>query len=147
MSQERFAATNREMKRWGLLKQVLEGKLTLAAVRPALGVSYRQAQRLKAKARAQGARGLAHANRGRPPANKVARAVREQVLTLSQERYQDFNDTQFTEELAAREGIALGRETVRRWRREAGIRSKRRRRAPNTAWVAGPARPSVNPRP
>jgi len=130
MDHEHFAVTERQMKRWELLRKVTEGNLTLAAVTPALGVSYRQAQRLKAKALAQGLRGLSHGNRGRPPANKAQPQLRERVLALSQERYRGFNDTQFTEELASAEGIVLGRETVRRWRREAGIRSKRRRRAP-----------------
>jgi transposase len=118
------------MKRWQLLEKVRAGKLTLAAVTAALGVSYRQAQRLKAKVKAQGLKGLSHGNRGRPPANKAQGKLREQVLALSQERYRQFNDTQFCEELASAEGIVLGRETVRRWRREAGIRPKRRRRAP-----------------
>jgi transposase len=130
MDHEHFAVTERQMKRWELLRKVTEGNLTLAAVTPALGVSYRQAQRLKAKALAQGLRGLSHGNRGRPPANKAQPQLRERVLALSQQRYRGFNDTQFTEELASAEGIVLGRETVRRWRREAGIRSKRRRRAP-----------------
>jgi transposase len=130
MSQDYIAVTEGQMKRWELLKRVLEGKLTLAAVTPALGVSYRQAQRLKAKALAKGLRGLSHGNRGRPPANKAQPELREQVLALSQERYRDFNDTHFCQELARGEGIALGRETVRRWRREAGLRPKRRRRAP-----------------
>jgi len=52
------------MKRWELLRKVTEKKLTLAAVTPALGISYRQAQRLKAKAAAQGVRGLSHGNAG-----------------------------------------------------------------------------------
>ena len=130
MNHDYFAVTERQMKRWELLKKVLEGKLTLAAVTPALGLSYRQAQRLKAKALAQGVRGLSHGNRGRPPANKGQPELRERVLALSQERYRDFNDTHFCQELASREGISLGRETLRRWRREAGIRPKRRRRAP-----------------
>lgn len=130
MNHEHFAVTERQMKRWELLKKVTEKKLTLAAVTPALGVSYRQAQRLKATAAAQGVRGLSHGNAGRPPANKADQGLRERVLGLSQERYRGFNDTQFCEELASCEGIVLGRETVRRWRREAGIRPKCRRRPP-----------------
>ena len=130
MDHEHFAVTERQMKRWELLRKVTEGKLTLARVTPALGVSYRQAQRLKGKVVAQGVKGLSHGNRGRPPVNKADEQLRERVLALSQERYGQFNDTQFTEELASCEGIVLGRETVRRWRREAGIRPKRRRRPP-----------------
>jgi len=128
MDHDHFAVTERQMKRWELLRKVTEGRLTLAAVRPALAVSYRQAQRLKARVMTQGLKGLSHGNRGRVPANKADGKLKEQVLALSQERYRGFNDTQFCEELASAEGIVLGRETVRRWRREAGIRPKRRRR-------------------
>ena len=42
----------------------------------------------------------------------------------------DFNDTHFVEQLKKREGVRPSRETVRRWRREAGIGPKRKRRAP-----------------
>jgi transposase len=130
MDHDHFAVTERQMKRWELLRKVTEGKLTLAAVTPALGVCYRQAQRLKGRVMAQGLKGLSHGNRGRPPANKASQQLRQQVLELSQGRYRGFNDTHFCEELASVEGIVLGRETVRRWRREAGIRAKQRRRPP-----------------
>ena len=75
MDHEHFAVTERQMKRWDLLQKVLDRKLTLAAVAPVLGVSYRQAQRLKAKALAQGLRGLSHGNRGRRPVNASAPAA------------------------------------------------------------------------
>lgn len=128
MDHEHFAVTGRQMKRWELVRKVTEGKLTLAAVTPALAVSYRQAQRLKVRVMEQGLKGLSHGNVGRAPANKADGKLKEQVLELSQQRYRQFNDTQFCEELASAEGIVLGRETVRRWRREAGIKPKRRRR-------------------
>ena len=130
MSHDYIAVREGQMKRWELLKKVTEEKLTLAAVTPALGVCYRQAKRLLKRAREEGLAGLGHGNRGRPPANKAEPELRRRVLTLSQERYRDFNDTHFCQELARGEGIVLGRETVRRWRREAGIKPKRRRRAP-----------------
>ena len=65
------------MKRWELLEKVMEARLTLAAVTPALGVSYRQAKRLLKRAREKGLRGLGHDNRGRPPANKAQPQLRE----------------------------------------------------------------------
>lgn len=130
METNSFAVRERDMKRWELLRRVLEGTLALVQVVPGLGVSYRQAKRLKKRAKEQGLRGVAHGNRGRPPSNKHDAGLRQRVLALSQERYGDFNDTQFTEQLAQREGIVVSRELVRRWRRQAGIKPKRRRRAP-----------------
>lgn len=127
---DRIVVKAQDMKRYQLLQQVIDGRLTLAAVTPALGVSYRHAKRLKGKVAQGGLAALAHGNRGRPPANKPADELRRRVLALSQERYRDCNDRHFTELLAEREGIALSREVVRGWRRQAGIKPKRPRRAP-----------------
>ncbi len=124
-----FAVNEQDMKRYGLMCKVLEGKLTLVAAAQALGVSYRQVKRLKQKARL-GLAAMGHGNRGRPPANKADAALRRQVLALSAERYRECNDSHFCQLLAEREGIRVGRDLVRRWRREAGIKAKQRRRPP-----------------
>ena len=125
-----LAVSQREIKRYEMLKKVLEGELSLAAATGALGVGYRQAKRVKGRAAAQGLAGLIHGNRGRPPANKADEALRQRVLALSAEHYRDFNDTHFCQQLAEREGVVVSRDLVRRWRREAGIRPKCRRRPP-----------------
>jgi transposase len=129
MGTEGLIVSQQDIRRYELLSKVREGGLLLHAVTEALGVSYRQAKRLKAKVEASGLRGLLHGNRGRPPAHTREAAFRARVLRLSQEEYFDFNDTHFTELLASEEGIVLSRETVRRWRREAGLPPKQRRRA------------------
>jgi transposase len=102
----------------------------LAVAAPALGVSYRQALRLKAKVAADGLTGLLHGNRGRPPHNRPEEPLRARVLALSAERYFDFNDSHFAQMLGEQEGIALCRETVRRWRRGAGVPPKRKHHPP-----------------
>jgi len=130
MESHTIAVSEREMKRYELLRKVLEGKLTLAAVTPALGVSYRHAKRLKRRVAQGGLAALAHGNRGRPPCNQASAGLRERVLTLSAQRYHDFNDTHFAQALAEHEQLHVSRETVRRWRRAAGIKPKRPRRAP-----------------
>jgi transposase len=84
-----------------------------------MGVSCRHAKRLKKQAEG-GIRGLAHGNRGRTPANALDPALRARVLELSEEKYPKFNDRHFAEMLAEREGIRVGRETVRLIRRSAG---------------------------
>lgn len=124
-----FRVSNKESKRYDLLKKVLEGELTLVQVTMGLGVGYRQAKRLK-KAAQEGLKGVIHGNRGRSPANKTEEGLRLKVLALSQEKYSNFNDTQFMEELAKREGIMVSRETVRKWRRAAGIKPKIKRKTP-----------------
>ena len=102
--------SQREVKRSGLLRKVLEGELMLVAATRSLGVSYRQAKRLKGKVKQEGLAGLVHGKRERAPANKLEEGLRRRGLGLSPERYRDFNDTHFPEELAKRERITLSRE-------------------------------------
>ena len=126
MEDKGLYVSQKDIRRYELLQKVLDESLTLAVAARALGVSYRQAKRLKARVAQLGMEGLLHGNRGRVPHNCCEEAQRARVLELSRERYFDFNDTHFTEMLEQREGIALSRETVRRWRRGEGIRPKRK---------------------
>lgn len=116
------------IQRYRVLKLVLENRLSLSEAASVMGVSYRQAKRLKKAVEDQGARGLVHGNTGRAPANKIDEDVRARVLELSAEKYGSFNDRHFTEMLSEKEEITLGRETVRLLRRESGAPPKRKRR-------------------
>ena len=95
-----------------------------------MGVSYRQAKRIRRAIRDKGIKGLVHGNRGRPSKRRIDESIREKVLALSKQVYWDFNDTHFTEKLRECEGVEVSRETVRKLRRESGLGPKRRRRAP-----------------
>jgi len=127
---EMIILRRREVQRMQVLDQVLRGALSLKTATGIMKVCYRQAKRLLARYRREGAKGLAHRRRGQPARNALGPEVRERVLALHQDSYAQFNDTHFVEMLAEREGLRIGRETVRRWLREAGIRPKRRRRPP-----------------
>ena len=74
-------------------------------------------------------KGLIHGNTGRSPQNRILDKVKKSILELSCQKYTDFKDRHLGEKLLEQEGIALGRETVRKMRREAGILPKRKRRA------------------
>lgn len=117
------------IQRYRLLKLVLENRISLMEAAVTMGVSYRQAKRLKKQVQDQGAKGIVHGNVGRSPANKIDEALRRQVLELSSGKYAGFNDRHFTEMMAEKEGISLGRETIRLLRRESGQAPKRKRRS------------------
>jgi transposase len=106
------------------------GKITLGEAGKKIGVSYRQAKRIKRALRVKGIKGILHGNTGRTPWNRTVDWIRQKVLEFSKEVYRDFNDTHFTEKLSEDQEIELSRETVRKLRRRAGIEPKRRRRAP-----------------
>lgn len=122
--------SRKEIHRAHVLKQVLEGHLALNDAAPLLGVSYRQAKRLKKAFVEADLAGLAHGNRGRTPPNALSKSLKAAVLELRDQKYFDFNDCHFTEKLSEKEGITLSRETVRQWLRESGIKPKRKRRPP-----------------
>jgi len=106
------------------------GKITLGEAGKKIGVSYRQAKRIRRALRVKGIKGILHGNTGRTPWNRTADWIRQRVLEFSKELYRDFNDRHFTEKLSEDQKIELSRETVRKLRRRAGIEPKRRRRAP-----------------
>jgi transposase len=122
--------TAKEQNRLQILNGVLERHWTMQEAAPLLGVSERQGWRLLAAYRKEGARGLAHKNRGRVPPNATPDIIQGRVVALAQERYQRVNHTHLTELLAEREGLMLSRPTVRRILVGAGLSSPRQRRSP-----------------
>jgi len=129
MRRDIIAMSQKERQRYHLLKMVISGNITLKETSSVIGVSYRQAKRLKKKLKTLGAKGLVHGNRGRPSPRAVSRELATRIIVLSQKTYSAFNDTHFTEKLNEVEGITVCRDTVRRLRRANGIKPKRKRRA------------------
>jgi transposase len=125
---ETIRMSQRELSRAVALGLVAEGKWTVRQAAEQMGLSDRQARRLSRRFDQDGAAGIAHRSRGRPAANRLAAEVRHRVLELVGDRYGGFNDTHLREALVEREGIAIGRETLRRLLRSQGIAAKRRRR-------------------
>jgi transposase len=120
----------KEQRRHDVLARVAARDLTLKQASLALGLSCRQAKRVKRRYLSEGLKGLAHQNRGRAPSNTLPRTLREKVVRLFEERYQGTNDTHFTELLQSREGVTISRESVRRLLRGAGWPAKRRHMPP-----------------
>jgi len=95
-----------------------------------LGCSERTAWRLRAAVLRDGARGLAHGNRGRASPRRYPAATVERIVSLASTTYRGYNDTHLAEMLAEEEGIAIGRSTLRRVLRSHSLPSPRRRRSP-----------------
>lgn len=127
---ETFTLSRKELHRPGLLKALCGGRLTNAQVAAALGLTVRQVRRLKRRFEQGGPAAMAHANRGRPSPRRCSRALRDTVLGLMTTLYVGFNDTHLTEKLREEHGLAVCRETVRRWRQQLGQPAKHRRRPP-----------------
>lgn len=119
-----------DVRREAVVRRLLAGTLAVDDAALLLGVSERQVWRLRARFVAGGGAALAHGNRGRTPANRIAPGLAAQVVALARDGYAGINDSHLAELLAEREGIALSRKSVQRILRAAGVASPRRHRAP-----------------
>ena len=122
----------KELDRLEVLGRVIERRLTQRRAAEQLGLSLRQVERLCRALRSDGASGLVSRKRGRPSNRKLPAAIRDHALDLVRARYADFGPTLACEKLAEQHGVAVSRETLRRWMIEAGLwlpRAQRLRRA------------------
>lgn len=127
MQNEVIVIKQKELTRYDVLRRVVDETISLKDAAVYMGVSYRQAIRLKKDA-AEGIKNLVHGNRGKCAANRIPEDVRSRIIELSQNDYKEFNDTHFTEELQ-KLGVNISRESVRSIRRSASIAPKRKRRS------------------
>jgi transposase len=114
-----------EIKRYDVIKAVLDGKMTNREASGAAGLSERQIKRLKKKVKCEGLAGVVHGNRNRP--SHRAFPCRNHVIELAKKKYFDFNFTHLSETLEEREHISISRETLRQWLRPLGFGSKIRK--------------------
>jgi len=127
---ETYTLSQKELQRVAVISSCIRGDLACARAASLLDLTPRHVQRLKSRLRQGGEAALAHASRGRPSHRRLPQPVRDRILQLARTTYAGFNDHHLCEKLCEREGFSLGRETLRRLLRSAGIGSPRQRRAP-----------------
>lgn len=127
---EGLILNSKEQRRLQVLNMVLGGVCQVAEAARVLGLSERHLWRLLSAYRKEGARALAHGNRGREPATTLPQEVREKVVELACSDYKGLNHCHLTDLLAEREGIQLSRSSLRRILASAGLKSPRHRRQP-----------------
>ena len=126
---DRIILNSKEQRRSQILGWLVAGQLSTREAQEVLGVSRRQLQRLKRTMLIDGAGALAHGNRGRPSAQRLAGEVRARILALARtDDFRGYNHTHLCEVLAEEQGIAVSRRTLGRLLRAEGMRSPRRRR-------------------
>ena len=127
---ENVTLTQKEQTRLQVLNNLLAGYMTTEQAATLMGMSTRHTRRILAAYREKGAAALAHGNRGRSPANATPYALAIEVVRLARTRYARVNHTRLGELLREREGIDIGRDTLRKILTSAGVNSPRRRRPP-----------------
>ncbi len=127
MKQERIDLSQPERERLKVLHEVEQGHLTQVEAGGRLRLSDRQVRRLLVRVRREGDHGVVHRLRGRPSNRKIPEPFHKRVLARVERRYADFGPTLAAEHLAE-QGLAVSRETLRRWMSDAGLWHPRRRR-------------------
>lgn len=128
---KKVTLTTKELKRIHLIHEVQAGRITAKGAAEMLGLSVRQVRRLIKRQREGGDAALAHGNRGRASPRRLQADIRERIVALARDRYRDYNDCHFQEELAGLpEPIRVSRSTLRTLRRAEGVPSPRKRRPP-----------------
>ena len=120
---ENVTLTPKEQSRLQVLNSLLAEQVTLDQAAELMGVSTRHARRMLAAYRECGAAALAHGHRDRKPSNATPEAVIADLVRLAKTKYEGANHTHLAELLAEREGIHIGRTTLRRILLNAGLSS------------------------
>lgn len=128
---ERLTLTTRDQQRVEVLARWIAGILTKDEAVGLLGLSERSAWRLRGRLLTKGADGLVHRNRGRASPRGLDPSTRARIIELAGPHglYLGVNDCHLAELLAAEEAIYIGRSTLQRVLRGAGLPSPRRRRS------------------
>src|SRR6266496_4381582 len=120
METERIALRQRERDRLHVLHELQQGRFTQVTAAQRMKLTARQVRRLLLRLREEGDRAVMHELRGRPSNRKFAVSFERKVLARVGQRYADFGPTLAAEHLA-KEGLALSRETLRKWMSKAAF--------------------------
>ena len=110
---ENVTLTQREQARLKVLNSILAEQMTLEQAATLMGASATRGEFWRAY-REEGAAALAHGHRGRRAPNTTSEKVKSLVMHLASTRYSETNHTHLSELLREREGIVIGRTTLRR---------------------------------
>ncbi|GAX91341.1 helix-turn-helix domain-containing protein [Effusibacillus lacus] len=114
MGQETITLTTTELKKVLVIEKLVAKSLTSEDAATALGLSKRQVLRLKARYIKEGAKGIVHKNRGRKPSHTIPESIREQVVSLYEQKYYGSNNSHLSELLEEHEQLDLSVSSVRR---------------------------------
>src|SRR5713101_5724458 len=120
MEPERVALSQRERDRLQVLHEVEQKHVTQVEAGRRLEVTDRHIRRLLVRLHQHGDGALVHGLRGQPSNRRLPVPFAQRVLARVRRRYADFGPTLAAQHLAE-DGLAVSRETLRKWMREAGL--------------------------
>jgi len=112
----------KEAERLSIMRQIDSKILNMQRAGEALGVSLRQAKRIRKRYLSKGAEGLISRHRGKISPNRIQPKIKEAMIKILQkEEFLGFGPTFAEEKLRQRHGYYVSEETVRKWMIEHGL--------------------------
>lgn len=119
----------KEANRLSVMRQVDKKILTMKKASEEMGISLRQAKRIRRNYILHGEMGLISKHYGKTSPNQIEPKLKNQVLDILQKvEYIGFGPTLITEKLGQRHGIYLSNETLRKWMIEKGLWEAKRQK-------------------
>ena len=134
MREELITLTKKQHGRLEIIRRLMRRELKQKVAAEMMGLSTRQVRNLVRKVKQDGARGLAHGNRGKPSPKRLARELVERIVGLVKERYRGFKPKFAAEKLWTRDKIRVSDEKMRQIMIEAGLWRVRRQKSEVHPW-------------
>jgi len=88
---ERWQLSTKEVARYSVIENTIEGYLKVGQAAEQLQLSTRQIFRLKNALKEKGVEGLIHGNRGKPSPRRIPDTLRDTIDYLYRGKYEGFN--------------------------------------------------------
>jgi transposase len=111
----------RDLDRLRCVQGVVDGQLRLYQAAERLGLTTRQVRRMVRRYEQEGPVGLISRHRNRPSNGRLKAEVADQAFAIIRALYADFGPTLACEKLRERHQVTIGRETLRKLMRDAGL--------------------------
>lgn len=135
MNNELITMTQKEAKRYEVIKDLIAKKINGTDASKQLGLSVRQVKRIKAKVLKNKIKGVIHGNRNRESNRQIDKKTVKKAKKILNEKYSDFNPLLAQEHLRDDDGIEASKETIRQWLIDEGLwRSKKKSAIKKHAW-------------
>jgi hypothetical protein len=134
MREELITLTKKEHDRLAIIRRLMKRELKQKVAGELLGLTTRQVRNLVRKVERDGARGLAHGNRGRTSPKRMPQPLVDRIVTLIKERYRGFKPKFAAEKLWTREKIRASDEKMRQIMIQAGLWRVHRHRSEVHPW-------------
>lgn len=138
MTQQLITMTQKELLRYDIIQNLIDGRINGTEASKQINLSVRQIKRLKARVKLYGAKAIIHKNRGKTSNRKIPETKINKIKRIVKENYHDFGPTFAVEKLEENHQIKISNETLRQLMVKWGLRSIKLRKQPRKIHVWRP---------